>query len=155
LSMSGDRASRLKEALRRIDEAKKTHASELDLAGLIDDLKDVGSELEQLKEMRSLSLKGCFGLARLDALAKLFWLEMLNFKGCAKILDLQPLACLASLQSLDLSYCKQIQDLRPLLALGFLQILNLSKCHLGSALGLLRPLLPNLQGLILLGCGTV
>ena len=81
------------EALRRIREAEKTRALELDLIGFA--LTRLPPELERLTSLQSL-----------------------NLFGSDQLTDLSSLAGLTSLQSLDLSACLQLRgDLFPLAGL--------------------------------------
>ena len=91
------------EALRRIREAEKTGAIELDLR--LSDLIRLPPDLKRLTSLQSLKLERCRRLSG----------------------DLTSLACLTFLQTLDLSYCEQISDLSPLAGL-----MSLQRLYLGS-----------------------
>jgi Leucine Rich Repeat (LRR) protein len=94
-------------ALRRIREAERTGALELDLSGWDQTTREYGElarlnrlprELERLTSLRSLNLYGCKNLSD----------------------DFSPLAGLTSLQTLDLSRCGQLSgDLSPLAVADF------------------------------------
>ena len=154
------------EALRRIREAEKTGAVELDLSGWkegetgvlfytkLETLTRLPPELERLTWLRDLDLFGCAQLSgNLSPLATLTSLQSLNLSWCIRLSgDMTPLASLTSLQSLALEGCKQLSDLSPLASLTSLQSLNLKGCCQLS--GDLSPLatLTSLQSLNLKGC---
>ncbi|MBV8278826.1 MAG: hypothetical protein JO170_26695 [Verrucomicrobia bacterium] len=95
------------EALRRVDEAKATGATSLDLSSLdffSGDLRSLG----ELKSFQSLDLSGCKQLSGdLSSLAELKSLQSLDLSGGFRPSgDLSSLAGLKSLLSLNLSgYC--------------------------------------------------
>src|SRR5271166_3376655 len=113
-----------KEARRRIHEAEKTGALELDLSGL-QMLNRLPPELKRLTSLQSLNLSGCEQLSDLSPLASLASLQELGLFGCDQLSDLSPLASLTSLQELGLSGWG-IHDFSPLAGLTSLQTLNLS-----------------------------
>jgi hypothetical protein len=102
------------EALRRIREAERTGALELDLSGWnrtaqkytgLETLTRLPPELERLTSIQSLDLSWCEQLSGdLSLLSHLTSLQKLRFLGCEKLSgDLCSLAGLTSLQSLDIS----------------------------------------------------
>jgi internalin A len=127
------------EARRRIHEAERTGAVELDLSGRKDG-KDTGllelnrlpPELVRLTSLQSLDLAGCYQLSVCDLspLGSLTSLQSLNLFGCLQLSDLSPLAKLTSLQELNHAGCNHLSgDLSPLAELTSLQSLNLSGCY--------------------------
>jgi Leucine-rich repeat (LRR) protein len=98
------------EALRRIREAARTRALELDLSrgehSGLEILTRLPPELERLTSLQSLDLSWCGKLPG----------------------DLSPLTGLASLQSLDLRECLLNDNLTPLASLTSLRSLNLRNC---------------------------
>ena len=91
------------EALRRIREAERTGALELDLSG------------QKKGETGTLEDTGLETLNRFPPeLERLTSLQTLNLSGCGLPSDLGPLAGLTSLQSLKLTMCEELSDLGPL-----------------------------------------
>src|SRR6202011_4212930 len=88
------RSSDYEEALRRIREAEKTAAVELDLSGLFE-LSRLPPELERLTFLQGLDLSQCYSLGDLEPLAKLIHLQTLH------LVDLSDPSLLASLTSLQ------------------------------------------------------
>src|SRR5271165_6993725 len=93
------------EALRRIREAEKTGALELDLSGL-QALNRLPPELERLGSLQTLNLPLYEQLNDLSPLAGLTSLQTLVVVGVEQLKDLSPLAGLTSLQTLNLSWCE-------------------------------------------------
>jgi internalin A len=157
------------EALRRIREAERTGALELDLSGLrrgetglleftrLEALNRLPPELAGLTSLQSLNLSSCRLSGDLSQLASLTSLQTLDLSGCGQLSgDLSPLASLTSLQTLDLCGCKQLSgDLSPLADLASLQSLDLSLCsRLSDDLSPLARLI-SLQSLNLSECTEI
>jgi len=144
----------LREAERRIEEARRTQAESLDLGDLT--LRELPVSLGDLPDLKVLYL-GAYRLNEegkleastdrinrelqdLAALAGLQRLQSLYLISCTGIADLAPLAKFQALRNLDLSFCIGLADLAPLAGLQALQSLNLSSCirvtNLESLVGL-------------------
>jgi internalin A len=152
--MTPEEEEAYEEAMRRICEAEKTGALELDLSGLIA-LTRLPRELAGVTSLQSIVLRWSNispnRLSDLSSLTGLTTLQSIVLSGCKWLSDLSPLASLTSLQSLDLSWCGHLSvDLSPLTGLTSLQSLNLSGCQLSD----LSPLagLTSLQSLNLSEC---
>jgi Leucine Rich repeats (2 copies) len=153
--MTPEEEEAYEEALRRICEAEKTGALELDLSGLIALIR-LPRELAGVTSLQSIVLRWSAirpnGLRDLSSLAGLTSLQSLDLSGCRWLSDLSPLTSLTSLQSLDLSGCRWLSDLSPLTSLTSLQSLSLRRCgHLSVNLSPLTGL-TSLQSLNLSGC---
>jgi Leucine Rich repeats (2 copies) len=126
----------LREAERRIEEARRTQAESLDLQDLnLDDLPDT---LRGLSHLRNLRLgvdilnrlkppEWGFDTLDLSPLSSLQELKSLSIVT-TPVSDLSPLASLQGLQSLSLAGCLNVDDLSPLAGLQNLQKLDLSAC---------------------------
>jgi internalin A len=156
----------LSEAERRIEEARKTQAEELDLGDLA--LIALPASLEDLPHLKrlhlsplkpraevglDLDLTRTYQLRDLSPLARLQGLESLDLSMCAGVTDLSPLAGLQGLQSLNLSHT-WVRDLSPLAGLQELRSLDLESC---DGVTDLRPLadLDGLQSLKLGMCACL
>jgi Leucine-rich repeat (LRR) protein len=138
--MTPEEEEAYEEAMRRICEAEKTGALELDLSGLIA-LTRLPRELAGVTSLQSIVLRWSNispnRLSDLSSLTGLTTLQSIVLSGCKWLSDLSPLASLTSLQSLDLSWCGHLSvDLSPLTGLTSLQSLNLFHCKQLSDLGL-------------------
>lgn len=155
----------LREAERRIEEARRTQAESLYLGDLA--LRELPASLGDLPHLKRL----LFGRHRLTEAGELEWvggreapaftdlaplaglqaLQSLDLDGCVGVTDIAPLTQLQTLQSLDLSSCEKISDLAPLARLQTLQSLDLSFC---TGFADLAPLaqIQVLKNLYLIGC---
>jgi internalin A len=144
------------ETLRRIQEAERTGALELDISRL--ELNRLPPVLASLTSLQRLDLSWCKQLSGdLSPVAGLTSLQSLNLTGCTRLSgDLSPLAGLTSLRSLALAACEHLSgDLSSLASITSLQSLNLSACrHLSGDLAPLAGL-TSLQSLNLHGCETL
>ncbi len=158
----------LREARRRIEEARRTRAESLDLGDLA--LTELPASLGDLRDLRVLYLgrarAGKDGksewdgereepvLTDLSSLAGLQGLLSLDLLYCTAVTDLAPIAGLQALQNLDLWNCKAVTDLAPIAGLQALQTLDLSYC---TAVTDLAPIagLQALQNLDLTSCTAV
>jgi internalin A len=134
---------KLREAERRIAEARRTGAEVLDLGDLA--LSELPASLGDLPDLRALYLgtyrPGNGGQAQWDEdrkapdfadlapLAGLQSLQSLNLSDCPGVTDLAPIASLQALQSLYFWYCRAVEDLAPIATLQALQSLDLIDCH--------------------------
>src|SRR5690242_7745292 len=98
------------EALRRIEEARRTKAAVLDLG--------------QLRQLRILALGHSAVTVREDQIA---W-KWEDARSNQPFSDLSPLEGLTALQSLDLTGCQNVSDLSALGGLTALRSLNLNLC---------------------------
>ena len=133
----------LAEAVRRIEEARRTQAKNLSLGN--PSLSELPVSLGNLPYLRGLYLgivnlaqEGVFdwhiqepplALKDLSPLAGLQGLQTLDLTSCRGVTDLAPLAGLRALQSLGLMSCTGVTDLSPLTGLQGLQILDLMSCE--------------------------
>ncbi len=158
---------KLREAERRIEEARRTRSETLVLGDLA--LRELPASLGDLPDLRRLYLGGGLPIdyegpwrsaldfpefTGLTPIATLQGLQTLNLAGCYSVTNLSPLSGLAGLQSLYLGSCGKVMDLSPLSGLSGLQSLNLGSC--GKVMDL-SPLsgLAGLQSLDLRYCWRV
>ncbi len=116
----------LEEAQRRIQHAKETGATELNVSWC-EDLVDL-SPLSCLHTLQNLDLTGCRQLSDLSPLAGLQTLQILDLSGCEQLSGLSPLAGLHNLQDVSLYRNLLLSDLSPLSGLQKLQSLDLIDC---------------------------
>jgi internalin A len=110
------------EALRRIDEARRTSATVLDLGDLR--LAKLPEELGQLQRLLLLGLGRNAVAVRGD---EIVW-EWMDTRPIQRFPNLSVLSGLTALQSLDLSWCEVVSDLSVLSGLTALRSLNLQGC---------------------------
>jgi hypothetical protein len=71
------------EALRRVQEAERTEAVEVDLSGLLHLTRLPLEELKQLNPLQGLNLSGCRQLSAMSPLAELTGLQSLSLEWCS------------------------------------------------------------------------
>ena len=138
------------EALRRIREAEKTGALELDLSGLTALIR-LPRELEASPRFNQSSSGAAISDLTSSETFPRWTLQSIVLSRCRWLSDLSPLTSLTSLQSLALSGCELSGDLSPLAGLTSLQSLNLSYCGFRRFTPI-ASLLPMLKELYLFDC---
>jgi Leucine-rich repeat (LRR) protein len=78
--------------------------------------------------LRTLRIRDCFGLDRLDTLALSTSLETLDMAGCMNLACIRGLAACSGLKRLGISHCRRLTSLEALVACSSLQTLDVSCC---------------------------
>ncbi len=120
---------RAAELVARINEARRTKASKIDLAGM--PMYTLPESIGQLKNLQKLSLYGCTALTALpESLGQLTALQALHLAGCTNLTALpECLGQLTALQELYLGRCRALIALPESIGqLKALLILNMFGC---------------------------
>ena len=111
------------------------------------EIDDAFQRIGEFKNLRFLSLHGCFGLSDLTMIKTLDKIEDLDLQACGAE-DISPLKFASSLKTLNLGNCSSIEDLTPISHLSNLESLDLSQTRLSDYSCLAE--LPNLKSLSML-----